>query len=299
MNGTIQYRNKRNRITPWLNQYYATSGNVPSENALNEIIQAELAQSYQDRMRQQSLALQREQLDAQKKAWSDARDDRSDARDDRQEQMLWGGLGQLGTAAIGALGKEGLGDIWDWSSEKVGQGADYVKGALGFGAPSQTQLYTSPAYDQYTNDDTYATRMLTAEKFNPYTTSGGNISVKPNASIPYEPIGYGETAATLDAPPMKSAIQFKSAPVSGYDYETTQAEKAGILPRLQAGASGLNANSREGLIADNKNQAINATKNYQGIELSKKYNNLFNWYLSRGFSKAVAGYKAKKDLGLE
>jgi len=257
MEGMIQYRNKRNRATPWLNQYYATSGNVPSENALNEIIQAELAQAYQDRMRQQALAFQRELFEAQKKAWKDA-------REDRQEQMLWGGLGQLGTAAIGALGKEGLGKIWDWGSEKVGQGADYVKGALGFGTPVDHAAITEQRLNDFYNNPT-----------------------------------MGEIAT----PPVRSAIQFNPAPkpkdISWYDYETLQAEKSGMLPSLQTWVSGLNANPREGLMTEARNQAINATKGYQGIELSKKYNALFNQYLSRGMSEPSARYLAKRDLGLE
>ena len=320
MEGMIQYRNKRNRATPWLNQYYATSGNVPSENALNEIIQAELAQAYQDRMRQQALAFQRERFEAQKKAWKDA-------REDRQEQMLWGGLGQLGTAAIGALGKEGLGKIWDWGSEKVGQGADYVKGALGFGTPVDHAAITEQRLNDFYNNPTEGisntanwnelvrsnpTQFNDASAFNsntPVTTStpvGRRVAtpVSNRGAIPTRqsvtpPVSMGEIAT----PPVRSAIQFNPAPkpkdISWYDYETLQAEKSGMLPSLQTWVSGLNANPREGLMTEARNQAINATKGYQGIELSKKYNALFNQYLSRGMSEPSARYLAKRDLGLE
>lgn len=313
MEGMIQYRNKRNRATPWLNQYYATSGNVPSENALNEIIQAELAQAYQDRMRQQALAFQRERFEAQKKAWEDA-------REDRQEQMLWGGLGQLGTAAIGALGKEGLGKIWDWGSEKVGQGADYVKGALGFDTfkpapiPEKSEAPMGYGYEAAQTGTNY-NRFMPLENYASTATPTAPVTSTPVGRRVTSPVSNRGAIPTrqsvmplvsrgeIDTPPIRSAIQFNPAPkpkdISWYDYETLQAEKSGMLPSLQTWVSGLNANPREGLMTEARNQAINATKGYQGIELSKKYNALFNQYLSRGMSEPSARYLAKRDLGLE
>ena len=141
MEGMINYQNKKNRITPWLNQYYATSGNVPSENVLNQIIQSELEQAYQDRMRQQQLALQREQLDAQKSMWDAQRVEWRSARKDRDKQMLWSGISQLGTSALGLLGKEGLSDIAGWVGDKWNKGTEYAKNALGFGTPTDYSVY--------------------------------------------------------------------------------------------------------------------------------------------------------------
>ena len=233
MEGMINYQNKKNRITPWLNQYYATSGNVPSENVLNQIIQSELEQAYQDRMRQQQLALQREQLDAQKSMWDAQRGEWKNARKDREQQLLWGGLGQLGTAAIGALGREGLSDLTGWIGKKWDAGTEYAKNALGFGNPLEHADRTEQLYSNYYKNPTEgisgeenwkALAMSNPTQFSTVPRQTDNSAFNYNTPTASTPVRQGGAA------PVRPAAMPAGTPVQQKPRELTSMEAAAVLP---------------------------------------------------------------------
>ena len=224
MEGMINYQNKKNRITPWLNQYYATSGNVPSENVLNQIIQSELEQAYQDRMRQQQLALQREQLDAQKSMWDAQRVEWRSARKDRDKQMLWSGISQLGTSALGLLGKEGLSAIGGGIKDLWNSGTDYAKNALGFGTPTDHAALTEQRLSDFTNagatDRSNWNELVRSNPTQFNDASAFNYNT-PTASTPVRQGGAGVRPAA--AMPAGTPLQQKPR-------ELTSMEAAAALP---------------------------------------------------------------------
>lgn len=103
-----------NRLTPFLNQYYATSGNVPSGDILENIVRGEVNAAYQNRNAAEELAMRRKAFDNQLK----------EAKRARQQGLVSNILG-LGTFALAKSPEWApyLGKVWDkWFPGKQDMG---------------------------------------------------------------------------------------------------------------------------------------------------------------------------------
>lgn len=119
----------------WINQYTATSGQIPSAQVLDQMIQSELDAAYKNRYYSGALALQKQRQD-----WEKNKDilDREQRDKDRQAANLRGlasGAAALGTTALGLWGKRDK--TVKPEETKIGATGpnwwDKTKSALGFG----------------------------------------------------------------------------------------------------------------------------------------------------------------------
>lgn len=97
------------KLQPLLNQYYATSGNVPSADVLEGMVRGEVQAAYANRNAAQELAMRKKQFDESMKEMKRA----------RQTQMI---------GNIGALGMFGLANIDKWLPTVKGMFASKEEG---------------------------------------------------------------------------------------------------------------------------------------------------------------------------
>ncbi len=97
------------RLQPLLNQYYATSGNVPSSDVLESMVRGEVHAAYANRNAAQELSMRKKQFDESMKEMKRA----------RQANMI---------GNIGALGMFGLANIDKWLPTVKGMFASKEEG---------------------------------------------------------------------------------------------------------------------------------------------------------------------------
>jgi len=107
---------------PFLNQYYATSGNVPRPEILRNIVQGELDAAYENRARQRMLNLQQQELDAKKELWRQ----QQEAMKSAEDTAMVGNIMNILTNALGTYDK--------WKDSPIGKGLDKIAGYIGEGA---------------------------------------------------------------------------------------------------------------------------------------------------------------------
>lgn len=100
------------RLQPLLNQYYATSGNVPSPDVLESMVRGEVQAAYANRNAAQELSMRKKQFDESMKEMKRA----------RQANMI---------GNIGALGMFGLANIDKWLPTVQGMFAPKERGGGG------------------------------------------------------------------------------------------------------------------------------------------------------------------------
>lgn len=153
-NTSLAYMNKRNKGNPVLNQYFATSGNQLTPEALQGMVQGELDARYANQQQQKELQLRREQLEYQKMSDQRTYDMQSDAIKSARNMGIVSNLVGAGTAIAGNWDKikdttvgRGLSSVGGAIESGVGavgtglQNAYYSgKEALGYSTPRQDEL---------------------------------------------------------------------------------------------------------------------------------------------------------------
>ena len=131
-NTSLTYMNKRNKGNPVLNQYFATSGNQLTPEALQGMVQGELDARYANQQQQKELQLRREALEYQKSADQRNYESQQDAIKSARNMGIVSNLVGAGTALAGN---------WDKIKDTtVGRGLSSIGGALetGIGAIGDT-----------------------------------------------------------------------------------------------------------------------------------------------------------------
>lgn len=121
-NTSLAYMNKRNKGNPVLNQYFATSGNQLTPEALQGMVQGELDARYANQQQQKELQLRREQLEYQKMSDQRNYEAGQDAIKSARNMGIVSNLVGAGTAIAGN---------WDKIKDTtVGRGLSSVGGVL-------------------------------------------------------------------------------------------------------------------------------------------------------------------------
>lgn len=295
----IGYSNKRGRINPFLNQYYATSGNVPNPEILRNIVSGELDAAYKNRIMQQEMALRKEQLDAQKEYWDKA----SESAESANRMQMLSNIGGLATTALGT---------WDkWKDSPVGKGVSYVGDVLGKGYDWLTGNTPPTTPLQYGGRDTITP--LTGNimdyvnpQFSPlkdeYASKGSGVPYRqgfsgmPTADVAMRDVMPEEPAQTrkiIQAPPNRNTVSLQ-----GMNGEIDMNWGGGVSnqsPTSNAVASAAQAKQKVPDLSDYRNKENWDRLSSVGSAIKTGASNVFDFYGGR-FLDMLAEKNAEENM---
>ena len=252
-NTSLAYMNKRNRGNPVLNQYFATSGNQLTPEALQGMVQGELDARYANQQQQKELQLRREQLEYQKQSDQRTYDMQRDAIKSARNMGIISNLVGAGTAIAGN---------WDKIKDTtVGRGISSVGGALETGAGAIGDVLKS-GYNTLTGAPT-------SSKLAPMPS--GALNTEGLLSYPQEtgpklnPGNMNFSIAGDGRPPLPTSLNLEKNPMM--QYYGDQLGAVGSQGSLKQSVFGQkNASPSQPIIAQKTPDTVMAIENLSPVE---------------------------------